>query len=74
MKEYKSQVPFDNTLFKQFEGYQRANLEDLFHMVSDKKNFIDLLLKMFCYSPSKRISAAEALNHPFFKNIHISKA
>lgn len=42
-------------------------------MVNDKKNFIDLLLKMFNFSPSKRISAADALNHPFFKNIHLKK-
>lgn len=39
-------------------------------MVSDRKNFIDLLLKMFNYSPSKRITAAEALKHPFFDSIH----
>lgn len=38
-------------------------------MVEDRANFIDLLLKMFCYVPSKRITAAEALKHPFFKGI-----
>lgn len=41
----------------------------MFSMVEDRKNFIDLLLKMFCYLPSKRITAKEALKHPFFKDI-----
>lgn len=38
-------------------------------MVEDKKNFLDLLLKMLCLSPTKRITAAQALNHPFFEQI-----
>lgn len=66
MKEYRGKVPFDAELLKQFEGYARQNLDEMFHMVSDKKNFIDLLLKMLCLSPSKRIKADEALKHPFF--------
>jgi cell division cycle 2-like protein len=28
---------------------------------------LDLLQKMMYYDPSKRISAEEALNHPWFK-------
>jgi len=44
------------------------NLEELFNMVEDRKNFIDLLLKMLTYSPSKRITAEEALKHKFFEN------
>ena len=39
-------------------------------MVQDKKNFIDLISKMLHYLPSKRISAEEAMNHPFFKDLH----
>lgn len=27
----------------------------------------DLLLKMFIFDPSKRITATQALNHPFFE-------
>jgi serine/threonine protein kinase len=39
-------------------------------MVGDRKKFLDLLLKMLCYSPSKRITAAEALKHPYFDSIN----
>ncbi len=42
----------------------------MFHMVSDRKNLIDLLLKMFAYLPHKRITAEQAMNHPFFKGIN----
>ncbi|KAM3501981.1 hypothetical protein MY10362_005160 [Beauveria mimosiformis] len=33
------------------------------------KNFHDLLRKMFVYDPSQRITAREALNHPWFKEL-----
>jgi dual-specificity kinase len=33
------------------------------------KNFLDLLKKMFVYDPSQRITAKQALNHPFFKEM-----
>ena len=42
-------------------------------MVEDKKNLIDLLGKMLAYLPSKRITAQQALAHPFFKDIHEAK-
>jgi enoyl-[acyl-carrier protein] reductase II len=32
-------------------------------------NGIDLLKKLLCYDPEKRISAADALEHPFFKDL-----
>ncbi|CEJ82013.1 Putative Dual specificity protein kinase lkh1 [[Torrubiella] hemipterigena] len=32
------------------------------------KNFIDLLRKIFVYDPARRITAKEALVHPFFKD------
>lgn len=31
------------------------------------KNFLDLLRKIFIYDPEQRITAKEALNHPWFK-------
>lgn len=33
------------------------------------KNFHDLLRKMFIYDPVQRITAREALNHPWFKEM-----
>ncbi|EGX94510.1 protein kinase (Lkh1) [Cordyceps militaris CM01] len=33
------------------------------------KNFHDLLRKMFIYDPAQRITAREALNHPWFKEM-----
>ncbi|KAL2752891.1 hypothetical protein ACRALDRAFT_1036315 [Sodiomyces alcalophilus JCM 7366] len=33
------------------------------------KNFLDLLKKIFVYDPAHRITAKEALNHPFFKEL-----
>jgi serine/threonine protein kinase len=42
-------------------------------MVEDQKNFIDLLEKMLRFLPEERISAKEALAHPFFADIRNMK-
>lgn len=67
--EYVQRVPFEPDLFKEFGEYSRVNLRDKFHMVKDFDNFHDLLLRMLQYLPERRISAAEAMNHPFFDEI-----
>lgn len=72
-KEYKSQVVFDTNLFDSFPTNKKKNLMDIFYMVEDKKNLIDLLSKMLTYLPSKRITAQQAMAHPFFKDIHETK-
>ena len=33
------------------------------------KNFLDLLKKIFVYDPAQRITARQALNHPWFKEM-----
>lgn len=33
------------------------------------RNFLDLLRKIFVYDPAKRITAKQALNHPWFKEM-----
>lgn len=38
-------------------------------MVEDFNNFKDLLLKMLAYLPERRITAGEALKHPFFNSV-----
>jgi glycogen synthase kinase 3 beta len=67
--EYKQRVPFDPSLFDSFGKFKRVNLKELFRVVNDKNNFLDLLLKMLAYLPEKRITASEALKHPFFDDI-----
>jgi len=36
------------------------------------KLFLDLLQKIFVYDPNRRITAKEALQHPWFKEIAIA--
>lgn len=67
--EYTKRVPFDPALFKEFGHFDRINLREKFSMVKDFDNFQDLLLKMLQYLPEKRITAVEALNHPFFADL-----
>lgn len=62
-------MPFDPSLFDSFGSFKRVNLKDYFRCVSDRVNFLDLLLKMLAYLPEKRISAKEALSHDFFKDL-----
>lgn len=70
MKEYKQRVPFDPSLFDSFGTFKRINLKEYFKFVSAKNNFLDLLLKMLAYLPEKRITAKEALSHPFFNDVN----
>lgn len=67
--EYTQRVPFEPELFKEFGNYPRCNLREKFSMVKDYENFEDLLLKMLQYLPERRISAADAMNHPFFADL-----
>lgn len=66
-------VPFDPNLFNEFPVISKhlavKKLESLFSHVSDRNSLIDLLLRCFAYVPSKRITAAEAANHPFFDSV-----
>jgi serine/threonine protein kinase len=35
-----------------------------------EKDALDLMRKLLCYDPAERLSAEEALEHPFFKELH----
>ena len=72
--EYKKRVPFDPVLFDSFGIFKRVNLKELFKMVSDKSPFLDLLLKMLAFLPENRITAKEALSHPYFSSLHEKEA
>lgn len=56
-------------MLDEIQSYRRVDMKELFHMVKDYNNFIDLLLKMLNYLPEKRITAREALNHQYFDSI-----
>lgn len=69
-QEYAKMVPFDAKLFNDFKTYARPNISSEFsNSIKDIDNFLDLMYKMFEYIPSKRITATEALKHPFFKDV-----
>ena len=73
MNEYKGKVSFDPVLFDNFGTFKRVNLKEMFKTVSNKNHFFDLLLKMLCYLPEKRITAKEALSHAYFNDIAETK-
>ena len=54
---------------RQFGTFKSVDLRDKFYMVHDYDNFIDLLLKMLAYLPERRISAKEAMKHPYFDSV-----
>ncbi|KAJ2847718.1 TFIIH complex serine/threonine-protein kinase subunit kin28, partial [Coemansia erecta] len=49
-----------------FEKYPKPSLADLFHGASE--DTLDLMNRMLTYNPVTRITAAEALQHPYFRN------
>jgi len=68
-EELSMMVPFDPKIFTEFKIYKRQQFRDKFHYIKDFENLMDLLMKMFDYIPSKRITAVEAMKHPFFKDV-----
>ena len=67
-KEFSERVPFDPSIFSKFPFYPGKNVRNMIGNFDDMDNLMDLLNKMFEYLPEKRISAKEALQHPFFKD------
>jgi serine/threonine protein kinase len=47
---------------------KRVSFEELFPGI--EKDALDLMRRLLCYDPTERISAEEALEHPFFKELH----
>lgn len=69
-KQIKAKVPFDANLFQYFPVEKGANLNELFaRMGKDLPAFLDLLHKMLKVIPNQRITACEALKHPFFDEV-----
>ncbi|OMH79936.1 putative tubulin-tyrosine ligase [Zancudomyces culisetae] len=53
--------------FVEMKKYPKAQLNLLFTAASP--NALDLLGRMLCYNPSKRITTYEALGHPYFADL-----
>lgn len=47
---------------------KRVSFEELFPGI--EKDALDLMRRLLCYDPAERISAEEAMEHPFFKELH----
>ena len=76
LKKIDSQSNFDflknNAKPQNFENYfEREKNDEIMNNLEDKKNGIDLIKKMLDIDPNLRLSAEEALKHPFFKSIKI---
>ena len=67
--EFSKMVPFDPKIFNEFKEFPKYDMRKKFYYIQDYDNLMDLFNKMLTYNPSKRITATEALNHAFFKDI-----
>lgn len=64
---------FEKELLLEFKNYIAIDLRKKFFWIKDLDNLIDLIKKMFNFIPHKRITAEEALKHPFFKEEYKKK-
>ena len=58
----------DITKDKEQEDQSKKSFEEIFPEIKDK-DALDLLKKLLAFNPNERISAKEALKHPFFDSI-----
>ena len=62
-------------LFKRMGSIPRVDLMSIFFHATytdqDKRNAADLIWRMNCWVPHQRISARDAMNHPFLRNVDI---
>lgn len=66
---FNDRVPYEITILSAFEDFDKEDLNVTFKMSKDKANMIDLLEKMLRYDPTQRITAKDALNHPYFDDV-----
>lgn len=69
LEKYANQLKTDNEF--EFKRYEFKGLGTLLPNVSQE--FQDMILWLLTYDPDRRPSAATALKHPFFKELHLSR-
>ena len=62
-------IPFDPKIIKEFGFHKKQSLRDNFKNIQDIDNLIDLLARMFAFVPENRLTAVQALEHPFFDEV-----
>jgi serine/threonine protein kinase len=72
-KSYQSLPRHSRNIIKQLQEHQREpkDLSKKFQFLS--KNGVDLLKRLLTFNSKDRITAADALKHPFFKHLHVDK-
>lgn len=70
-KILEKRVPIKRNVYKKLTEieFDKVGLEEIFCMVVDYDDFENLLLRMLRYLPEERITAEEALKHPFFNSV-----
>ncbi|KAM3129673.1 hypothetical protein pb186bvf_018186 [Paramecium bursaria] len=69
-EELQKRISSSDIIIATFRQYKGIDLREKFRgIIKDLDNFIDLLQKCLVYIPENRITAAQALKHPFFKEI-----
>ena len=69
-KYFEPKIPFEFDILSKFPKQKKANLRQMFKMVQDRQNFLDLLEGMLEYIPERRITAQQALMHPFLAEVN----
>ena len=60
--------PVAQTMLESLPAKKAKKFKDLFPTASDEA--IDLLLRLFKFNPTKRLTADEALQHPYVAQFH----